>query len=79
VNPSREQIERRAYEFWEGRGRPWGTAEEDWLNAERELATQSDGILTKVARELGSAVGSVVASLNAAGPLMHRHHKHRES
>ena len=79
MNPSREQIERRAYEFWQGRGRPWETAEEDWLNAERELATQSDGILTKVARELGSAVGSVVASLNAAGPLTHRHHKHRES
>jgi hypothetical protein len=79
VDPSREQIERRAYEFWEARGRPWGTAEEDWLNAERELTTQSGGILTKVARELGSVLGGAVASLNAAGPLMHRHHKHRVS
>lgn len=30
-------IETLAYQFWEERGRPLGSAEEDWFRAEREL------------------------------------------
>lgn len=35
--PSREEIERRAYELYLARGCGEGHAEEDWLQAEREL------------------------------------------
>ena len=31
------QIEKLAYQFWEERGRPLGSSEEDWFRAEREL------------------------------------------
>lgn len=31
------EIERLAYRFWEERGRPFGSPEEDWFKAEREL------------------------------------------
>lgn len=31
------QIEKLAYQFWEERGRPLGSSEEDWFQAEREL------------------------------------------
>src|SRR5690242_19655760 len=34
---SRRQIELRAYQLSENRGRPWGTHEVDWFRAEREL------------------------------------------
>src|ERR1700722_585776 len=34
---SREEIARLAYSYWEARGRPHGSAAEDWLRAEREL------------------------------------------
>ena len=33
-----EQVERLAYQYWEERGRPDGSAHEDWLRAEAELA-----------------------------------------
>ena len=33
----RAQIEKLAYQFWEERGRPLGSSEEDWFRAEREL------------------------------------------
>ena len=32
-----EAIARLAYSFWEGRGGPEGTSEEDWFKAEAEL------------------------------------------
>ena len=35
--PTREQIEKRAYEIYLGRGRGQGHDVEDWLQAEREL------------------------------------------
>jgi Protein of unknown function (DUF2934) len=38
--PSREEIEKRAYEIYEERGRENGHAEEHWLAAEQELAEQ---------------------------------------
>ncbi|MGC4096018.1 MAG: DUF2934 domain-containing protein [Nitrospira sp.] len=36
-NPTREEIERRAYELYLMRGCEGGHADEDWLQAEREL------------------------------------------
>jgi hypothetical protein len=47
------------------RGRPWGTPEIDWFRAERDLASgESESTLSKVAREVGSVVGRVVAILS---------------
>ena len=34
---STDEISRRAYSIWESRGRPEGSAEDDWFRAEREL------------------------------------------
>lgn len=60
-----EQIELKAYEFWEERGRPWGTPwgtpEVDWFKAEGELA---ESTLSKVARGVGSMVGQIVAAVS---------------
>ena len=39
--PSSEDIARRAYLIWEERGRPLGSAEVDWYEAERQLQTRS--------------------------------------
>jgi hypothetical protein len=36
----RDQIARRAYEIWLRKGRPFGTADQDWLEAERELLAE---------------------------------------
>jgi hypothetical protein len=36
-SPSRDEIARLAYAFWEARGFAIGSPEEDWLRAEREL------------------------------------------
>jgi len=41
AGPAHEEIAVLAYQLWEGRGRPEGTPEEDWLNAEKVLATKS--------------------------------------
>jgi hypothetical protein len=41
----------------------------DWFNAEQELAgTEPGGVLSKVARGIGSALGSAVALLNDLNP-----------
>jgi hypothetical protein len=37
ATPSREEVERLAYSFWESRGKPHGSPWEDWFRAEREL------------------------------------------
>ncbi len=37
-SPSAEQIALSAYYLWLGRGQPVGTAWDDWLEAERQLA-----------------------------------------
>lgn len=64
-HPNDEQIALRAYRCWEERGRPWGTPEIDWFRAERDLAgSESESKLSKVAREVGSVVGRVVAILS---------------
>lgn len=36
-----DQIAARARELWEGRGRPHGSAEQDWRQAEEELRAAS--------------------------------------
>jgi hypothetical protein len=41
VTPSQEQIASLAYSYWEARGCQGGSAEEDWLRAERELLAAS--------------------------------------
>jgi Protein of unknown function (DUF2934) len=67
---SHEEIERRAYHSWEGRGRPFGSPEVDWYEAERELAAaEPEGVLVKLAREVGSALGSAVVLLSDLNPM----------
>jgi hypothetical protein len=36
--PTRDEIARLAYAYWEERGKPLGSAEADWVRAEDELA-----------------------------------------
>jgi hypothetical protein len=67
TNPgcAHEEIERRAYHWWEARGRPFGSPEEDWFNAEQELAAiDPESVLSKMARGVGSALASAVALLS---------------
>jgi hypothetical protein len=69
---TREEIERRAYDYWEARGRPWGTPETDWFRAEQELGSSApDGVLSQVAREVGSALGHAVAWVADLDPRKH--------
>lgn len=63
--PSDQQIQLRAYQFWVERGMPWGTPETDWFKAELEL-TRPEGTLSRVAREVGTAMGTVVALVTDA-------------
>jgi hypothetical protein len=37
ASPSHEEIAHLAYTYWEVRGHPHGSAQEDWFRAEREL------------------------------------------
>lgn len=37
------RIASRAYDLWQDRGRPEGSAEEDWFEAERELESHETG------------------------------------
>jgi Protein of unknown function (DUF2934) len=39
--PEPEQIAHLAYSYWQARGCPTGSAEEDWLRAEAELRKQT--------------------------------------
>jgi len=39
----RKQIEALAYQFWEERGRPIGSPEEDWFRAESEIGSERTG------------------------------------
>jgi len=38
--PTHEEIALLAYKYWEDRGRPIGTPEEDWLRAEQDLTME---------------------------------------
>jgi hypothetical protein len=58
-----QQLELRAYQMWEERGRPWGAPETDWFNAEQEL-TVPHGTLSKVARQVGAVIGTMVSAVD---------------
>ena len=40
-----EEARQLAYSYWQARGCPDGSPEEDWLLAERELSSRADGQL----------------------------------
>lgn len=42
--PTREDIAALAYSYWVGRGYQGGSAEEDWLRAERELGRAAQAV-----------------------------------
>ncbi len=41
VVPSHTDIAARAYEIWQAKGRPEGSAQEDWFRAAEELRSQT--------------------------------------
>ena len=53
MEPDRKEVEELAYHYWEDRGRPLGSPDEDWFRAEAELGW--DDSLTDIAA-LASAV-----------------------
>jgi hypothetical protein len=63
-NYSREQIELRAYQLWEERGRPADTSDVDWLMAEAELR-EAKPAFSRVAHRFGTILGSMVATVQA--------------
>ena len=60
TGPSHQEIELRAHELWLERGRPSGAPETDWFKAEQQLSRKPEGALSRVAREVGTAIGTVV-------------------
>ena len=44
IQPAEQDIRERAYRLWEARGRPTGSAEEDWHEAEQQLKTELDAV-----------------------------------
>jgi hypothetical protein len=65
--PTHQQIELRAYQLWEQRGCPWGTPDNDWFSAEHDLSNvEPENPLSAAARQIGSAIGTVVSILSAA-------------
>ena len=44
-NPSQQDIAELAYALWEERGMPIGSAEEDWIEAERQLRGEQPSTL----------------------------------
>jgi hypothetical protein len=60
--PFNRKIELLAYELWQERGCPWGTPDTDWYQAEQEqTGGKPQGTLSRVARDVGTAIGTVVA------------------
>jgi hypothetical protein len=57
----RDSIEKRAYQLWEERGRPWGSPETDWFTAEHDLIREQshDQPGVAAAKFVGSLFGSV--------------------
>jgi LmbE family N-acetylglucosaminyl deacetylase len=41
MHPDHQSIGELAYRLWQARGSPQGTAEQDWLEAERQLTEQT--------------------------------------
>ncbi len=61
-----EEIQTRAYQFWQERGTPWGTPETDWFRAEHELTP--DNSLADLERNVGGVLGTVVALVSEKLP-----------
>ena len=51
-----ERIRERAYEIWEGAGRPEGKATDFWLQAEAEIAAEEKGLEQEFKLESEGAV-----------------------
>ena len=49
MDPKPKSIAELAYQLWEARGRPHGTAEVDWHDAERQLSGDSPGAILRAA------------------------------
>jgi hypothetical protein len=64
---SSQSIAELAYELWIGRGRPHGSAEADWLEAERRLAAGG----TAATRDAG-VDGSLKETFPASDPVASR-------
>ncbi len=63
--PRHEEVESLAYKLWEERGAPFGTPEVDWFRAEEQLgAASNDTPLAILAKTIGSALGSVAATIS---------------
>lgn len=59
TQPDREAIRQRAYQIWERRGRPGGSPEQDWYEAERELLAEeqeSDDSASSVSQAVDESV-----------------------
>lgn len=52
-----KKIARLAYSYWEARGRPEGSSEEDWFRAEAELRRRKDAYTASRNRRRHDAVG----------------------
>jgi len=52
-----EEVAKRAYLFWEQRGRPFGSPEVDWWRAERELEVLSEASYPVSSFALGPQTG----------------------
>jgi len=63
--PSKQAIAELAYHLWNARGRPDNSEEEDWLDAERQLAA-ADESSRDAARPPGRAMDRREESLDAA-------------
>lgn len=67
MHPTFELIQARAHQLWEKRGRPHGSANVDWLEAERELtrdeqSAQQDEVSPQLKMVEESLQGSFPAS-----------------
>jgi hypothetical protein len=63
-------IRRRAYERWQQRGCPLGTADGDWLDAERELLAAETPLAAP--RPIAEAVPPAITTVTASVPRPRR-------
>jgi len=54
TRPSHEAIAKRAYEIWAGNGYPANTDTQNWLEAERQLVAESQGMAPAARRRASS-------------------------
>jgi len=64
---SKQSIAERAHELWTARGCPQGSADEDWLEAERQLAL-SENSAQDVLQVQGSVDSSLIDTFPASDP-----------